>query len=84
MVDNVEFKIMPDTNRACAIKIKCGNSNILCINMYMPVDNQKKTTVDPEVIETLEAIDMFIEQCIIRNVILAADLNIDFNRKKCS
>ncbi len=47
----------------------------------MPVDNQKKTTVDPEVIETLEAIDMFIEQCNIRNVILAGDFNIDFNRK---
>ncbi len=46
----------------------------------MTVDNQKKRTVEPEFIETLEAVDMFIEQCNIRNVILAGDLNIDFNK----
>ncbi len=62
MVETVEFKNIPNTNRACAIVINCGNDSVLCITIYMPVDNQKKTYVDPEFIETLEAVDMYIEQ----------------------
>ncbi len=40
MVHCVTFKKIPNTDRACAIQIKCLNDVILCINMYMPVDNQ--------------------------------------------
>ncbi len=41
MVETVEFKNIPNTNSACAIVINCGNDSVLCINIYMPVDNQK-------------------------------------------
>ncbi len=33
MVDCVTFTKIPNTDRACAIQIKCGNDYILCINM---------------------------------------------------
>ncbi len=70
MMDTVEFKsILPNSNRVCAIVINCGNDSVLCINIYMPVDNQKKTHVDPEFIETLEAVDIYIKQCNFRNVV---------------
>ncbi len=44
------------------------------LNMYMPVDNEKKTYVEPDFID-FKALDMYIEQCNIRNVILAGDLS---------
>ncbi len=75
-----EFTSILNTNRANAIVINCGNDSVLCINIYMPVENQKKTHVDPEIIEILEADDMYIEQCNIRNVNLAGDFNVDFGR----
>ncbi len=42
MVDCVTFIKIPNADRACTIQIKCGNDDILCINMYMPVDNHRK------------------------------------------
>ncbi len=81
MVDSVKFQKIPNTERAYAIIIKCWNESILCINMYLLVDNQKKTHVEPDFIETLEAVDMYIEQSNIINVILAGDLNVDFSCK---
>ncbi len=60
MVDSVKFQKIPNTKRACAIIIKCGNESILCINMYMPVDNQKKTYFETNYIETFEAVDIYI------------------------
>ncbi len=81
MVDCVTFKKIPNTDRACTIQIKCGNDDILCINMYMPVDNQGKLHVDTDFSDTINALDMFIEQCKVRNIVLAGDFNIDFNCK---
>ncbi len=59
--------------------INCGNDSVLSINIYMLVENEKKTHVDPEFIIILEAVDMYIEQCNIRKVILAGDFNVDFS-----
>ena len=81
LVNLVQFHRIPGTTRACAVSIKCGTDKLLCINMYLPVDNQCKNSVDPEFERTLDAIDIFIEKCNIRNVILAGDMNVDFNRK---
>ena len=67
MVDIVEFKKIPNTDRACAIVINCRNASVLYINMDMPVDTQMKTHIEPEFLDTLEAVDMYIEQCNIRH-----------------
>ncbi len=49
--------------------------------MYMAVDNERKLHVDTEFSDTINAVDMFIEQCKVRNIVLAGDLNIDCNHK---
>ncbi len=41
-VDIVDFRTIPNTDRACAIEITRGNNKLLCVNMYMPVDNQRQ------------------------------------------
>ncbi len=47
----------------------------------MPVDKQRKMHVDTDFSDTINALDMLIEQCKLRNLVLAGDLNIDFNSK---
>ena len=80
MANVVKFLSIPGTSRACACKIVTGTDEILCINVYMPNDNQSKNNVDPRFYETLDAIEVFIERCQIRNVVIAGDMNADFNR----
>ena len=79
--DSIKFHRIPNTDRACAVTIKAGFEEILCVNLYLPVDNQSKTHIDHELLSTFDAIDIFIEQCGIRNMILAGDMNVDFKRK---
>ncbi len=45
MIDIVDFITIPNTKRECTVIIKCGDDKLLCINMYMPVDNQRKTHI---------------------------------------
>ena len=80
MVDIVDFKTIPNTNRACAVEIICGDNKLLCINMYMPVDNQRKTHVDPVVMDTFEYTELFIEKSGITRVIMGGDMNLDLSR----
>jgi exonuclease III len=79
--DSVKFCQIPNTDRACALTVKIGSEQIMCVNLYLPVDNQSKTRIDHELLCTFDAIDIFINQNDFRNVILAGDLNVDFSRQ---
>ena len=81
MASSVEFYKIAGTTRACACMIKNGTDELLCVNAYMPTDNQSKTVIDQNFVETLDAVEMFIEKCSVRNVIFAGDMNADFSRK---
>ncbi len=61
MIDIVDFITIPNTKRVCAVIIKCGNEKLLCIKMYMPVDNQHKTHIDQVFLDTMDCIDIFIQ-----------------------
>ena len=80
MIDIVDFKAIPNTKRACAVVIKCGDEQLLCINMYMPVDNQRKTHVDQVFLDTLDCVEIFIQNSGITGVVMGGDMNLDFNR----
>ena len=78
--DSVKFHKIPNTDRACAVTVTTGSEVLLCVNVYLPVDNQSKTRIDHNLLCTFDALDIFIEQCGFRNVILAGDMNVDFKR----
>jgi len=80
MVDIIDFKLIPNTNRACAIEIKYGDDKILCVNSYMPVDNQRKSYVDSVFLETIDCIELFIESTGLFRVIMGGDMNLDYSR----
>ena len=61
MIESVVFKEIPNTKRACAAEVKYDSDKLLLINMYLPVDNQRKTHVDAEFMETIDCIEMFLE-----------------------
>ena len=48
--------------------------------MYLPVDNQSKTRVCPEFLDTLDAVELFI-QCNGKHIILGGDMNLDVSRR---
>jgi len=79
--DSVKFRVVPGTDRACAVVINAGAEEILCINVYFPVDNQSKTRIEQNFLNTLDAIDVFVQQFDLRNVILGGDFNCDFKRQ---
>ncbi len=79
LVDIVDFKTIPNTDRACAIEKTCGNNKFLYVNMYMPVDNQRQTYVDTDMMDTIESTEMFIENSGIRRVIIGGDMNLDLS-----
>ena len=79
--DSITFHTIQNTDRACALTIKTGTENILLINIYLPTDNQSKTRIDHSLLCTLDAVEIFIQQCDFRNVILAGDMNVDFTRQ---
>ena len=81
MSANVKFKSIDNTNRACAIELNTDNGHLVLINVYMPVDNQRKSHVDEEFLRTMDAIESFVESCGNTKVIIAGDLNVDFSRK---
>ncbi len=35
LVDIADFRTIPNTDRAYASEITCGNNKLLCVNMYM-------------------------------------------------
>ena len=49
--------------------------------MYLPVDNQSKTRVCPEFLDTLDAVELFIQQCNGKHIILCGDMNLDVSRR---
>ena len=79
--DSVKFQVIPGTDRACAIVLNDGTRETLYINVYLPVDNQTKTRIDQGFLTTLDAIDVFLQQCNLRNLILGGDFNCDFTRR---
>ena len=81
LVDAIRFVTIPGTTRACACIVKIGTEELLCVNLYLPNDNYSKSAVEHSFMETLDIVEMFIESCQIRNVILAGDMNCDFTRK---
>ncbi len=70
MIDIVDFITIPNTKRACAVIIKCGDEKLLCINMYMPVDNQCKTHIEQVFLDTMDCIEYFIQNSGITNVVM--------------
>ncbi len=62
LVDIVDFRTIPNTDRSCAMEITCGNNKLLCVNMYMPVDT--------DMMDTIESTVMFIENSGITRVII--------------
>ncbi len=79
LVDIVDYRTIPNTDRVCAIEITCGNNMLLCVNMYMPVDNQRKRYVDTDMMDTIESTVMFIENSGITSVIIGGDINLDLS-----
>ena len=59
----MKFYKIPNTDRACAVTIESGDDVILCVNLYLPVDNQSKTRIENSFLSTFDATDIFIEQC---------------------
>ena len=43
---SIKFHKIPGTTRACACVISNGTDDLLCINAYMPTDNQSKTVIN--------------------------------------
>ena len=76
----VEFHKVPDTDRACAVTITLGAVKTTCINLYLPVDSQSKTRITQEFLNTVDATQVFMEQCSSRHIILGGDFNVDFTR----
>ena len=77
---NAKFVNIPNTSRACALEMKFNNDCIICINVYMPVDNYCKNRVSPEFQDTLDAIELFVQQCSGKQIIIGGDVNIDVKR----
>ncbi len=75
----VDFRTIPNTDRACTIEITCGNNKLLFVNMYMPVDNQRKTYLDTDMMDTIESTENFIENSGITRVIISGDMNLDLS-----
>ena len=78
--DSIEFCSIPNTDRACAIILKAGTEEMLCVCAYLPVDNQSKTRIDQDFLNTLNAVEVFLLQSGHRNVIFGGDFNCDFMR----
>ncbi len=70
LVDIIDFGTVPNTDRACAIEITYGNNKLMCVNMYMHINNQRKTYVDIDMIDTIESTEIFIENSGITRVII--------------
>ena len=77
----VSFREIDNTNRACAIEVQFENSCFVIINVYMPVDNYSKTRVSDEFQDTLDAIELFVQKCAGKQIIIGGDANIDFTRQ---
>ncbi len=77
MIDIVDFITIPNTKREC---VKCGDEKLLCINMYMPVDNQCKTHIDQVFLDTMDCIEILIQNSGITNVVMGGDMNLDLSR----
>ena len=71
------------SKRICAIKMSLPNSGVrlLCINCYMPCDNQSKTGCSEEFLDAVDAAETLIAQHADCTVILGGDLNLDTARK---
>ena len=78
---NVKFVTIPFTKRACALELRCDDGCYVFINVYMPVDNYSKTNVNDEFQDTLDAIELFIQQCAGKYIVLGGDINSDFTRQ---
>ena len=74
------FRRVPGTNRACALELKLDNKIFLLVNMYMPVDNQRKHHVDSIFLDTMDCLELFMEGCLSDNIIVGGDMNLDLNR----
>ena len=48
MAANIKFRPIENTKRACAIEMNTECGLIVLINVYMPVDNQRKRHVDED------------------------------------
>ncbi len=79
LVDIIDFGTVPNTDRACAIEITYGNNKLMCVNMYMHINNQRKTYVDIDMIDTIESTEIFIENSGITRVIIGGDMNLDLS-----
>ena len=79
---NCKYMVVPNTNRACALQVELNDNVLIVINVYMPTDNYSKSHVNTEFLDTCDAIEIFVQQCIKngKHVIIGGDLNIDMSR----
>ena len=66
--------------RACGITITCGETKLLIINCYMPVDNYSCSTVSEEFMDVLDLIECTISKYPSYHVLLGGDINVDLYR----
>lgn len=75
-----KFIRIPNTRRACALEFHVDNQCFVLVNMYLPVDNQSKNRVCPEFLDTMDAVELFIQQCNGKHIIIGGDMNLDVKR----
>ena len=72
--------VSPDYWRLQAVILKCGNSKIILINSYFPVDPRTKTFDDSELLETLDHIRNILNKNEFNHILWTGDINSDFLR----
>ena len=75
-----KFVAIPGTTRACALDISLGDENLVVANLYLPVDNQSKTSVSQELIDVFDEVELFVRGCHGKHLIIGGDMNLDIAR----
>ena len=77
---NIVDDVSPDYWRLQAVILKCGNSRILLVNSYFPVDPRTKTFDEAELLETLDHIRNVFDKNEFNHILWTGDINTDFLR----
>ena len=80
LAQNVKFRKVPGTKRACALEVDISGRKLLLVYLYMPVDNQRKHRVDVTFMDTLDSVEVFLEDFLSHDIIIGGDMNLDLTR----
>ena len=69
------------SNRISAVSVECHTHKWLIINGYLPVDNWSRSHVSEDFLNQCDIIECVINQHKDHKIIMAGDLNVDFNRE---